>query len=222
MTARRATCASGSRRRWQGPRGRPGGGSSAGCCRRGTSPDSSWRCFRPGRPGRRRAGWAWACREPSAALHDARAKVSHVGIKRSRASILQPMESVYSRITTEGAATTGPAMTPTYKVIPQYRPETRTTRSSQAAEAFDQPDAEPLGLRRVFTQVAHDLYGTKDVQDAITASYVWMADQIGHISLGLLPTLLFGWIWKLLCAHWKLDDVWSIGGFWGGARPGFF
>ena len=103
-------------------------------------------------------------------------------------------------------------MTPTYKVIPQYRPETRTTRSSQAAEAFDQPDAEPLGLRRVFTQVAHDLYGTKDVQDAITASYVWMADQIGHISLGLLPTLLFGWIWKLLCAHWKLDDVWSIGG----------
>ena len=103
-------------------------------------------------------------------------------------------------------------MTPTYKVIPQYRPETRTTRSSQAAEAFDQPDAEPLGLRRVFTQVAHDLYGTKDVQDAITASYVWMADQIGHISLGLLPTLLFGWIWKLLCTHWKLDDVWSIGG----------
>ena len=103
-------------------------------------------------------------------------------------------------------------MTPTYKVIPQYRPETRTTRSSQVAEAFDQPDAEPLGLRRVFTQVAHDLYGTKDVQDAITASYVWMADQIGHISLGLLPTLLFGWIWKLLCTHWKLDDVWSIGG----------
>ena len=103
-------------------------------------------------------------------------------------------------------------MTPTYKVIPQYRPETRTTRSSQAAEAFDQPDAEPLGLRRVFTQVAHDLYGTKDVQDAITASYVWMADQIGHISLGLLPTLLFGWIWKLLSIHWKLDDIWSIGG----------
>ncbi len=90
-------------------------------------------------------------------------------------------------------------MTPACKVIPQYRPETKTTRSSRAAEILDQPDADPLGFRRVFTQVAHDLYGTKDVQDAVTASYVWMADQIGHLALGLLPTLLFGWIWQLLC-----------------------
>ena len=70
-------------------------------------------------------------------------------------------------------------MVPTYKVIPQYRPETKTTRSSRKANVLDQPDADPLGFRRVFTQVAHDLYGTKDVQDAITASYVWMADQTG-------------------------------------------
>ena len=103
-------------------------------------------------------------------------------------------------------------MEATYKVIPQYRPETKTTRSSRAAEAFDQPDADPLGLRRVFTQVAHDLYGTKDVQDAVTASYVWMADQIGHISLGLLPTLLFSWIWLMVCQSWGLADAWSIGG----------
>ena len=103
-------------------------------------------------------------------------------------------------------------MTLTYKVIPQYRPETKTTRSSRAAEVLDQPDADPLGFRRVFTQVAHDLYGTKDVQDAITASYVWMADQIGHLALGLLPTLLFGWIWQLLCDHWGLGEGWSIGG----------
>jgi hypothetical protein len=42
--------------------------------------------------------------------------------------------------------------------------------------------------------VAHDLYGTKDVRDAITASYVWLADQLGHITLGLVPTLLLCWI----------------------------
>jgi hypothetical protein len=39
-----------------------------------------------------------------------------------------------------------------------------------------------------------DLFGTKDVQDAITASYVWMADQIGHLALGLVPTLLACWL----------------------------
>lgn len=77
-----------------------------------------------------------------------------------------------------------------------YRPQipTNQTRSSRAADRFDRPDAEPLGLRRVFTQVSHDLYGTKDVQDAITASYVWMADQIGHITLGLVPTLVLCWV----------------------------
>ena len=77
-----------------------------------------------------------------------------------------------------------------------YRPPipTNATRSSRAADRFDRRDAPPLGVRRVFTQVSHDLYSTKDVQDAITASYVWMADQIGHITLGLVPTLLLCWI----------------------------
>lgn len=50
----------------------------------------------------------------------------------------------------------------------------------------------------------HDLFGTKDVQNAITASYVWMADQIGHVTLGLIPTLLLCWLWTAvwpwLCA----------------------
>jgi hypothetical protein len=67
-------------------------------------------------------------------------------------------------------------------------------RSNAAASRFDRADADPLGLRRVLTQALHDLYGTKDVQDAITASYVWMADQIGHITLGLVPTLLVCWL----------------------------
>jgi hypothetical protein len=77
-----------------------------------------------------------------------------------------------------------------------YRPPipTNATRSSRAAGHIDRKDALPLGVRRVLTQVSHDLYGTKDVQYAITASYVWMADQIGHITLGLVPTLLLCWI----------------------------
>ncbi|HXZ02870.1 MAG TPA: hypothetical protein VEI03_22970 [Stellaceae bacterium] len=82
------------------------------------------------------------------------------------------------------------------------------TSASSACDAFDRPDAPPFGWRRVLTQACHDLYGTKDVQDAITASYVWMADQIGHLTLGLVPTLLLCWILYLalsavgIAAHW--------------------
>ena len=82
--------------------------------------------------------------------------------------------------------------TPSTMIIP-IRPVSNQTRSSRAADRFDRLDAKPLGVRRVFTQVSHDLYGTKDVQDVITASYVWMADQIGHLFLGLVPTLLLAW-----------------------------
>ena len=52
-------------------------------------------------------------------------------------------------------------------------------RSNRLIDKLDRPDDDPLGLRRVLAQAAHDLYGTKDVQDAITASYVWLADQMG-------------------------------------------
>jgi hypothetical protein len=81
-----------------------------------------------------------------------------------------------------------------HKVIVPCLPSSNGTRASRAAEQFNKVDAPPLGVRRVFTQVSHDLYGTKDVQDVITASYVWMADQIGHLFLGLVPTLLLAWL----------------------------
>ena len=62
-------------------------------------------------------------------------------------------------------------------------------------------------MRRVLTQVSHDLYGTKDVQDVITASYVWMADQIGHLFLGLVPTLLLAWLATGLAARVWFREV---------------
>lgn len=60
-----------------------------------------------------------------------------------------------------------------------------------------------LGPRAVIDQAKHDLFGTKDVQDPITASYVWLADQQGHIALGLIATLL-------VCL--PISDV--VGGLW--------
>jgi hypothetical protein len=98
------------------------------------------------------------------------------------------------------------------KIIPQDLPERQTTPSARRAEFFDKSDAEPLGLRRVLTQVGHDLYGTKDVQDAIMATYVWMADEAGHIMLGLVSILLMGWLWLKVCAHYHLGPGWQIGG----------
>lgn len=61
-----------------------------------------------------------------------------------------------------------------------------------------------LGPSAVFNQAKHDLFGTKDVQDAITASYVWLADQQGHIALGLIPTLLACWaISDFVAVPWR-------------------
>jgi hypothetical protein len=52
------------------------------------------------------------------------------------------------------------------------------------------PRSDPLLGRHTIWQVAkHDLFGTKDVQDSPTLSYVWLADQIGHFALGFLGTL---------------------------------
>ena len=94
----------------------------------------------------------------------------------------------------------GPA--PSTMIIPVI-PDSNRTRSTLAVAKLNRPDADPLGIRRVFAQVAHDLYGTKDVQDAITASYVWMADQIGHLFLGLVPTLILAWLVNsMLPAGW--------------------
>lgn len=94
-------------------------------------------------------------------------------------------------------------MTAQTKIIANYNPQSNKTRATDACSRFDRDDAVPLGKRRVLTQVCHDLYGTKDVQDVITASYVWLADQLGHITLGLVPTLLLAWAWT-----GALDSLW--------------
>ena len=82
--------------------------------------------------------------------------------------------------------------------LPTIRPPADQTTATVWCDRFDRKEASPLGIRRVLTQVCHDLYGTKDVQNVITATYVWMADQIGHLTLGLVPTLLLCWLVTLL------------------------
>jgi len=58
-------------------------------------------------------------------------------------------------------------------------------------------ESSPFGVQRIWRQVQWDLFATKDVQDAITASYVWLEDEAGHISLGFISTITLCWIVSL-------------------------
>ena len=49
------------------------------------------------------------------------------------------------------------------------------------------------GAREVVDQVIRDLFG-KDVQDTVTFSYEWVADQFGHFALGFEITLALSWV----------------------------
>ena len=85
-------------------------------------------------------------------------------------------------------------------------------RMTQAALFFAKTDAEPLGPNRVVTQTLQDLFGTKDVQDAIMASYVWLADQLGHITLGGVFTLLWCWLIYALMPEGTARSILYIAG----------
>ena len=69
--------------------------------------------------------------------------------------------------------------------------------SVQVFSLVDALDPGRFGLKRILAQASHDLFGTKDVQDVATASYVWLADQTGHLALGFIPTLALCWVWRL-------------------------
>ena len=71
--------------------------------------------------------------------------------------------------------------------------------SETASSPFDGvsiDDARTINQKYVLAQARQDLFGTKDVQDAITVSYVWLADQVGHITLGLVPTAILCWAFQ--------------------------
>jgi hypothetical protein len=60
--------------------------------------------------------------------------------------------------------------------------------------ASDKPmETPPLpGIGSVISQLRRDLFG-KDVENSATYTYDWLADQVGHFTLGFTGTLLFQW-----------------------------
>jgi hypothetical protein len=66
-----------------------------------------------------------------------------------------------------------------------------------AAPTAAAPKAPAIGIKELAWQFRHDIFG-KEVQDATTYSYVWLADQMGHICIGIVLTALIGALLHLL------------------------
>ena len=62
------------------------------------------------------------------------------------------------------------------------------------------PKAPNIGIKELAWQFYHDIFG-KEVQDATTYSYVWLADQMGHICIGIVLTALIGALLHLLAGN---------------------
>src|SRR6476469_2452617 len=74
------------------------------------------------------------------------------------------------------------------------------------------PTAPKLSVKDILKQFWADTYG-KEVQTAATYSYTWLADQFGHLCIGILAdvlaTLVAGWV----MVGWGLADAlqWGTG-----------
>ena len=76
--------------------------------------------------------------------------------------------------------------------------------SSSPAGASNHPQSPHISYRQLWEQFKADVYG-KEVQSAATYSYMWMADQMGHVCVGILVnqllTVAARWLWEKLGWH---------------------
>lgn len=79
-----------------------------------------------------------------------------------------------------------------------------SARSSSPVDFTGHPQAPRITLGELIKQFKADVYG-KEVQSAATYSYMWMADQMGHICVGILlnqlATVGARWLWGKLGWH---------------------
>ena len=72
------------------------------------------------------------------------------------------------------------------------------------AEATNHPQSPHISYSELWKQFKADVYG-KEVQSAATYSYMWMADQMGHVCVGILVnqilTVAARWLWEHLGWH---------------------
>ncbi len=63
----------------------------------------------------------------------------------------------------------------------------------------------PLSAKEIWQQVLEDWF-SKEVQTGYTYSYIWMANQMGHFTLGFLFTYILCWAF-ILIAGWELSNL---------------
>ena len=72
------------------------------------------------------------------------------------------------------------------------------------------PQVPDITKKQLLTQFRADIYG-KEVQDAVTYSYVWLADQMGHVCLGIvinfILTYLLKWLLELFGYEWSWGQI---------------
>jgi hypothetical protein len=82
--------------------------------------------------------------------------------------------------------------------------EASLTRLPLQSSSNDHPRPPHITYRELFQQFRADVYG-KEVQSAATYSYMWMADQMGHVCLGILVNQIttFGarYLWQYVGWH---------------------
>jgi hypothetical protein len=64
-----------------------------------------------------------------------------------------------------------------------------TARLALLTRSIDHPQSPQISYGELFKQFKADVYG-KEVQSAATYSYMWMADQMGHVCVGILVNQL--------------------------------
>lgn len=64
-----------------------------------------------------------------------------------------------------------------------------STRVSLFSHSSDHPRSPDITYGELFKQFKADVYG-KEVQSAATYSYMWMADQMGHVCVGILVNMI--------------------------------
>jgi hypothetical protein len=83
-----------------------------------------------------------------------------------------------------------------------------------AATDRDVPRVPRLTTKDILSQLRADVYG-KEVQSATTYSYTWMADQVGHVCIGIVFDFILTLAVQYVLGYFGIESRWwsSVAGF---------
>jgi hypothetical protein len=79
--------------------------------------------------------------------------------------------------------------------------DTSSVPISLSSQPNDHPRSPYITYGELLKQFKADVYG-KEVQSAATYSYMWMADQMGHVCVGILVNFITTYVWHFFGWHY--------------------